>query len=236
MISLSVMLQPVLLPAAFSMERFIDRPYTLTKGTALWKVSVTISRDFDIFPFYWEQGLTDDLTLVWFPVPFEVKYQLQRNRRLRIGAALNILGPLNYRNADFTWSPYLQGNLRFFLSSRLAIAMDPLFAAEVSRSGNGISSTMALPLGPLFQLTDQLSLQPRIELRLESGNPRDWYLGTLPPHEQSKSFHSRTPIGMSLNWQFLSAWEFEGDYTFLKWGYRNGYHNHQLFLNLLYFW
>ena len=59
------------------------------------------------FPFFWEQGLRDNVELIWFPLPFELKYEVFRNEKYSLGLDVNIFSNILYQFQGFNWTPYV---------------------------------------------------------------------------------------------------------------------------------
>ena len=240
-------------------DREIERPLTLPKGLSVWSPIIVAARNdniatqggasavdmsFSFYPWYWELGLTDRFTLIWFPIPLAARYSVLRHARGELAVAFNLIGEPYYRRWDFDWSPYFEVLTRNHISTGAAVETRFLAQADVRRSGDPLSGTLSWELGSRFQLNSLVAVRPYLEPGLEFGSPRARYLGSLPPAD-SRSPHFRLPLGAKLNWQFANLGkrpsagatnlELAADIRWLDWTYPDEYRSFQSILRVNYF-
>ena len=219
------------------------RPLTLSQGLSSWSPILTAARNTIalaesssaaiFYPFYWEQGLTDKLTLIWFPIPLAARYSLSRDRRQELAIAGNLIGEPYYRGWDFDWSPYAELLTKHRVSEDVAIKTKLLAQADIRKAGDLLSGAVSWEAGPWFQLSYAIAVRPYLEPTLEFGNPRARYLGSLPP-EDPHFRHFRMPIGMDVSLTFSSQWNLSTDFRLLRVNYPEGYISAQSLCRLSY--
>lgn len=221
----------------------IDRPYTLPEDVNSWGTYLTgvfdrsnlkSTHGFAIFPFNWEQGLSDRLTLVWSPLPLQVRYQAYRDSVSFLGIYFNLLGPTYARGYDFNWSPTLHLTYRRKLTSIFALQGTLIGEPEVKSKqavGNG---TSGLQLATWFQVVERLAVAFKPHFLWESGDPRSRYFGELPPDRSEKS-RFLFPISAEIEGVLSRRWQVNFEYQWLSSPEAQEFMSHQLLGHVRYY-
>ena len=224
----------------------IDRPYSLPSGLSSWKVTQALgwnqddtrSRSFSyvFFPFFWEQGLTDQLSLVWFPLPLEFRMQVLRNKNYRLGIGANVFSNIIFQFEGFNWTPFIDVDQRFYLDSSLALDWNTHFQFEIRRSTPAFNFAAVNWFGPLVQISDSLHLSGQLGFLFEYGNLNSLYIGKAPNNPGTGPFW-RFPLRLGAGHTLSKQWQVNLFWypTFLGYGESLGYWNQAFFIDLIHF-
>jgi len=223
--------------------REIDRPYTLSSGLNTWKTintavfDSTASQSFSgagVFPFNWEQGLTDNLTLIWTPIPLQFRYQFYRNSTSFVGLYFSLLGPTYARGYDFNWSPTLNFAIRRKMSEYLAIEGTIIGEPEINRNNPLGASTYGVQWATWFQASDNWALAVKPHFLWEMGDPRSRYFGQLPPGRDGAS-RAVFPIYFDIEGMIFARWQVNVEYQLISLPASNQFLSHQFLNSIQYY-
>jgi len=224
--------------------RHIDRPYTLPERLMSWKTLFTGTTDrtdskgyspqYQYLPFNWEQGLTDNLTLIWTPLPYQVRWQVYRTPESFFGLYGNLIGRTWSRTDDFNWSPIVSGTYRRKLVEWFAFEGTLTIEPDVRRAATP-SWTIGPEFGALFQVADPLMVGAHIAFLGEWSDPRARYLGTLPVN-RFMEWRLLTPVTAEIHWNIIQRLQLEAQYQYLQSPVAGGYYSHNLYLGTTLFW
>lgn len=184
-------------------------------------------------PLNWEQGLTDHVSLIWTPIPVQLKWQYWRTQDAYLGFYVNLLGRTWSRVKDFDWSPILSTTLRKKLSKRFATELS--VSAEVDfKLKQTANWTLGSQVGILYQVADTWMTAFHLDILAEKGSPRSRYLGTLP-FERSDGVHYLYPLNFSVVGSLTEQWELDATCRYIALPSLH-YRSYEVFLSLLYYW
>lgn len=207
-------------------ETYVDRSPLMPAGVSSWRLLSTYGGGpLTVFPLYWDQGLSENVTLVWFPLPFEAKVRVVKTDTLDAALSLNILGATYFRADTFDWAPWLKALGRLRVSRNFVVDADVGLTVELRRTDPAVNPTLGFGFHPVWQW-GHLATALDLGLLLEWNAPRGFYLGTIPAATGTPSL--RGPLGVSLYWMALKQWELEGRYTLLGLGYTTTAHQGSL--------
>lgn len=226
-------------------SRQIDRPAVLPEGVSSWSPFFARSLDPDrhsyLYPFRWEQGYTERLSLVWMPLPFQARYRLQQDDQGWWVLEGAFLGPVESRDRNFDWRPRLeiQGFRRFHES--LAWTASVFGQFEVKRVAEPkLAKTWGLGSGVHVQLTDRLALKTQAWIWNETGFAWAHYLGEIPQGNQGpadvRQARWRYPLEAQVAWSFGPRWEASGRVIWYRLGYESGDWSAPLYLTVTHRW
>ena len=226
--------------------RTIDRPYSLPQGVSSWKVvnALGVSKSSNevtdlntvFFPFFWEQGLSDSFSMVWFPLPLEFRFQAIKNEKYRLGLGMNLFANILYQFQGFNWTPFLDVDQRFYLSPHIAIDWNIHVQLEIRRSTPAFHYGVLNWVGPLYQINDSTHFQTQLGFLYEYGNPRSLYLGR-PPSNLGPGPYWRFPVRLGVGRIFDKQWQVSAFWNayFLGFSESQNYSNQAYFLELTHF-
>lgn len=222
----------------------MDRLPTLPEGVSAWRP--VIGHAFDVepnstaYPLVWESGLTDRLTLVWTPVPFEARYLLAQDDRQWLAASAAFLGSVKTREKNFDWRPSARLSARRRLEGALAIEGDLEAQFEIRRTGLGTGRTLGLRAGLCLEPPDgRLAFIPSIWAINESGETRVRYLGALPPSGQGAAAAGsrwRFPLALEVSYRLGRQWEAGLEAAYYRIAYDPGYVGLPVYLSVAHYW
>lgn len=222
----------------------IERPYTLPQGVSTWKTITPFGffsdRTGDAFlppipvPLFWQQSLSDNWTLNWTPLPLSVSHQLHYSKDSVWGVTFG--SGLGWANSyGFVLAPSLTLYQRQRLGEKVAWETEPDLSAQYHTKGSPWDWSLGLSTGPRFQLTDTLSLSPKVGIAVERG-----YHNTLSLADVSITPEITTqttfPLSLHGSWSFHRQWDLNAGYTFYRLGYSNDYSAHVGVLSLIHYW
>lgn len=216
----------------------IDRTPTLPKELSIWKPFVSASldseRQFEVYPFRWEQGLTDRLTLVWMPLPLQFRYLIHQGNQFWIATDFALLGQVQSRLKDFDWWPSFSISSQLKLSQVMAAQFEIFVQPEFKRGRDHNSSQSSeLKSGVLLQVNDRIALNTTLSALYESGEVRARYPGEVPMDQGKKI---RYPISVKAFYSFNRNWELELDYKIYSVGYEKSFISTPIFFVLTHRW
>lgn len=216
-------------------DRQVDRPYSLPKGLNTWKVIFTgtlsgtldqTSRKFGTFPFNWEQGLTDSLTLIWAPLPLEIRYQFFQNLESFFGFTFIGIGPTYSRGFDLNWSPTLHLTYRRKLVQDIALEGTLLLEPEVNSADPLGNRTLGMQFAVWYQLWNRAALALKPHILYETGAPRSRYFDLLPPGRNGNRWIF--PIFVDFQAVLSRQWQTDLEYQWISLPPCQGYFAHQI--------
>lgn len=233
----------------------INQPYTLPEGMSLWQTQSMLSNATDnrraqnllrVFPFFWEQGIHERMTLIWSPMPTALRVsflqtyaqELEKRGTLShyVGAEVSLLGSPLFQFQEFNLTPFLKIQSQFRINERLALQI--LFSGqlELRRSAPSLHGVTYGKIALLCQITETFSLAPFISPGIEWGSPRTGYIFSPDqPTQSSVGSSIRTPVGMVTNWFALDQWKFSVDYLLFFFNYPAPFVAHDLTIGTQYY-
>ena len=219
----------------------INRSLTVSKDIAKWHVyteSYTRKDDYSVIdssiimnPFLWETYLTDDLTLLWFPLPLGMTYQFWNTSQSRFGISTAISFSNSSLNG-FKLNPELKMSFRYKLNSKFAIDTKEVFNARIAfKSGENYIWSSITGVGPLYQHADDMAFRFNILYSVFRGGP---YISTVDSKKDDVNFRLGAMVGSIIN--LGQQWIFEPDYTYYGINSKYGYQDQSINLNLTYLW
>lgn len=222
-------------------SRAVDRSYTLPSGVASWSTlailgNIKTPSDNTIIPpipipLFWEQSLNDNLTLVWGPLPLELKYQISKTDIQLWGVNFGIGGGYG-SGTGWILQPRASVTNRSKLNSDLAIqsTFGGRFSFETgSRGSNGYSFSASS--GALFQLSDIFALNAAIGVEISKAN-----LGLVGVSGATTNMTSTiVPLTIGSDWRFARQWSFNTTYAYYGLGSSDWSANILLF-DLTHYW
>jgi hypothetical protein len=162
-------------------RRQIDRPYTIPQGLATWEPqwhsdSIKSENDSEnssnFSALVWTQSLSDDLNIVWYPLPLFLRYQIKKTDHNVYGVSTGV-STLSYKS-DNKWTVGIgiYGYQRHSLNDWLALVTTLSFEHVVrTKPDSGNSWGADLSVGPLFQVSDDIAILPGIHYSYEHNYP-----------------------------------------------------------------
>lgn len=137
--------------------REIDRPYTLPFGMKSWGIQAGAWSEGDdpdtvgeestgrgfVNPFLWETPVSDKVSVVWWPLPLGLKWQITKDKNDRVG--LTVIPALFYNWAELAYRRHFQPNHAFEISYE-GLEYDFIFFEGSERK---------IRLGYLWQFNDE---------------------------------------------------------------------------------
>jgi len=223
-------------------RRQIDRPYTLPKGMAAWQPfwysdSVKFgnrTKTTAVFnPIVWTQSLSNDLNLVWFPLPLLLRYQIYRTDRDVYGFSIGF-STFGYSSIDeWTIGGTVSGYQRHKFNDWLALVTTLSFDSVVRTKSNSSDSWGAdLAVGPMFQMSDDISLLPQIHYALERNYPSVY---DKPETLEGKTY-SLAPLSVAISWNMSGQWELQTYYQHKSIGYPDNIREEIIAVRMSHYW
>lgn len=223
-------------------RRQIDRPYTLPKGLATWepdwyshslKSSSGSTKATNFNALVWTQSLSDDLNIVWHPLPLILRYQIDRTDRNVYGVSLGV-SKFGYSTDDkWTIGMVMSGGLRHNFNDWLALVTTLSLEHVIRTKGNsGDSWGAELSAGPFFQITDDIAILPKIYYALEHNYPSAIY---KPETLESKTY-SLVPLSILISWNLSRQWEFQINYQDKSIGYPTDIREESIAIRMINYW
>lgn len=200
-------------------ERQIDRPYTLPDDVATWTTFVSASQVDDgegqvgasVYPFFWEQALSDKWTLEYSPLPLAVRYQIANTERnlwgLRFGSGI---GYSSFSGVML--QPQVGVYHRYKMGGSYAwettVAYTRVFSDKNDRDEqeNGRLTT-----GPMVQIDDTKVLLPKIGLGMSRNDLAQY--SEYRDYTGDDDFMFYAPASLSFRWLFHRQWEYSMGYA-----------------------
>lgn len=220
-------------------QRAIDRSPTVSENHSQWKPFLAYSIDSasqaEFYPFRWEHGFSDRVTLVWMPLPLQLRALLWRGESAWVTTEFAVLGPVQSRLKDFHWWPSLSFAFQKSITSDLAWGGKLYFQPEFKRgaSTRKSSSTLELETSALYQASDAFYAGFSLSLLVENGDLRARYLGRVP---EPVTTATRFPIGVRAGYAFSRAWELELEAEIYRLGYPSSFSSIPVFLSVAHTW
>lgn len=233
---------------------FVDRGLTLPKDVRAWKTLVVFGLDEEngrsqdsshyLYPFTWEQGLSDRWTVVWSPFPLDLKYRAYQlldqadpaGGRTQFDLQFSFLGN-GYSNAKtFLWRPAVSGLLKKSYEKKWGWELKTFFQPELGRSlAENFALTLGLEAGSLWQISDRMGVKLLLAAQGEMKGPGSQYLKNAPS-EFSRDLVWRFPVGVVFHGAIHSEWDFQAEYRWYRIGYLSGFEAHQWIMTTMMYW
>jgi hypothetical protein len=220
-------------------ERSIDRSPTVEATRAEWKpffaYSVDSEAQSELYPFRWEHGFSERITLVWMPLPLEIRALILREEDFWLVGEFALLGPVQSRLKDFHWWPSLSFALQKKFNANWAWGVKLFFQPEFKRgaSTRKNSSSYEIEFSVLQQASELISIGFCFSALWEQGDIRARYIGRVPdPTNQSIRF----PLGARLSYALSRSWELELKAKIYQIGYSSDFSSLPLFLTIAHTW
>jgi len=223
-------------------QRQIDRPYTLPKGLAAWepgwhsdslKYSGGSTNATSFNPLVWTQSLSNDLNIVWLPLPLYLRYQIDRTDSDVYGVSLGFT-EFGYSTIDkWTLGMAVSGYQRHNLNDWLALVTTLSLKNVIRTKGNSSDSWGAeLAAGPLFQVSDDIALLPRIHYAYERNYPSVF---DKPDTFESKTY-KLAPLSIMISWNLSRQWDLQADYQHRSIGYPDDIREESMDIRMINYW
>lgn len=226
-------------------QRHIDRPYTLPKGINYWKTTIYYGhwkdneydgKDYFVpNPFYWNQPITDNLNLIWSPLPFALQYQFVNTQKHTFGTSAGI-SELGYASdGDWSFDLFISGDYKYKLSDSTAI-INKLTFEESFGFDDYESWGVDFQCGPLFQIRDNLAVTPFFHLSVDRAD--NWYYSLDDEDEKNRQEETKWsfPISLGIDWSLNQQLDLNVTYTYSALGYSNDYVGHHFTTSIVHFW
>ncbi|MCM2281059.1 MAG: autotransporter outer membrane beta-barrel domain-containing protein [Bdellovibrionaceae bacterium] len=217
--------------------RYIDRPFTLPAG--LHELSLlggvasaeSLGHGIQALPylteFEYRQPLTNDLTLVWNPLPLGVLYQPKRTETTVTGVSWSVgWQHLGNVGAKPQFISYLRTNMN--KASALEMRLNLFMLLPFDKASSLWSG--AFRIGPVFQQSDRLALSPRLAVSIDNLRLESVFREDRTPIE-SRDVTSETarltfPFSFWIGWSISPRFDLNLEYTLLGSGFRSGTYTH----------
>lgn len=223
----------------------MDRPYALPLDLAFWRpltvwglsnqTGTARATDVGVFPLAFELGVSETLTLIFTPLPLQLRWQPLRWDGGWAGLYFNVLGPLYTRLVDFNWSPKLELRARQKLLPWLALEAAVSNETELSTKAPQYSTTFGPEFGLLAQILDFWAVGASVTAAIEYGDPRSRYLAELPRGRVGSGLLPTWPLRFETQVFVAERFQFEAAYQWLAIP-RSDYVSHGLSTTLTVFW
>lgn len=226
-------------------EQTLDRKPVLPHGVTSWRalsgLALDSERNWTLFPFHWEQAISPRVTLVWTPLPFEVRFLAHSDEEQWLTTAFALLGSSYSRQKNWGWWPYFQAIYSRKLSPTVAWEEELLVQFEVRKSGEDrLSQTVGLRTSLGYQLAPRFHLKPGAWVLNETGEIRARYVGRIPPGNtgtRSQSARWRMPLALDLSWTLDPQWEMQTSLNYFSFGYEaEGFTSGSIFITAIHYW
>lgn len=139
-------------------KEHIDRPYTLPKGVYTWEIATlsyipiksSQSNSSLVHPLNWRSALSDNVSLLFTPLPLGLSYQILHNDNHRLGATAVYL--------FYSSSASLSYQYRIGKNWAIRTGLDYFSRSDIDWNDEA-KGTSAI-LGLLYQANNRLSLEP----------------------------------------------------------------------------
>jgi hypothetical protein len=223
-------------------QRQIDRPYTLPKGIAAWqpewysdklKSSVGSSNSTDFSVLIWTQSLSDDLNIIWAPLPLALRYQIGRSESNVYGVSAGI-SKLAYKSDDkWTIGMGISGYQRHQFADWLALVTTLSLENVIRTKSNSSDSWGAeFAAGPLFQISNDIAVLPKIHYAYERNFPS---VIDIPDQLQSKTY-KLIPLSVTIGWNLGRQWELQALYLDKRIGYSDDIREESIAIRMVNYW
>lgn len=146
---------------------------------------------------YWEHGLSDNFSFLWFILPLGVKYQVIQNSENTLGFTSYLqLGPPETFYLSQITSAYFRRLLKSNLALEFMYDLQPVFRFKTA----GIDFATSLNMGLLFQLNAEIAITPWVGAAFRSGD-----IGIYK--NTTKSYFA--PVGVDFDYQVWKNWSTE---------------------------
>jgi hypothetical protein len=221
-----------------------DRSATLPGDTAAWKpvfgFAVAKESSSLIVPLQWETGYTESLTLIWMPLPLQLRYLLFSDSEQWITTEVALFGSNYSRSRDYNWRPSVSIGWKKNLGGGFGYEAKFLFQGEMKRSQDEpFSRTLSLQTGGFLQVTPWLGLNPSVFIWNEYGEVRTQYLGEVPTTlsgPEALKTHWRFPLNLGIVARLASNFELQAEVRYYRLGYEADYTEVPIFLTLIHYW
>lgn len=223
-------------------KRRIDRPYTLPKGVATWEPSWdyksvnydgNIDREDSYSVLIWTQSLTDNLNITWFPLPLLLSYQIYRTEQIVYGMDIGITN-LSY-STENKWiiGTVMSGYQRFKFNRWLALG-SRLSLEDVirTRKADDDSWDVELATGPIFQISDDIAVHPKIHYAVERNYPS---INDRPETLKNNTYYL-IPASIVVSWNLDRQWELIVGYQDKRMGYSEHLRETDAHVGLVHYW
>lgn len=217
--------------------RYIDRPYTLPSG--LHELTLTgglasaesLGHGVQVLPylteFEYRQPLSNDLSLIWNPIPLGVQYQPKRTETTVTGVSWSLgwqyLGNIG---AKPQFTSYLRSSLN--KGSAVEMKLNLFMLLPFDKASSLWSGSFRI--GPVFQQTDRLALGPRVSVSIDNLRLESVFREDRTPIESrdvtSKTARLTFPLGIWASWSISPRFDASLEYTLLGSGFRSGTYTH----------
>ena len=222
-------------------SREIDRPAIVPEGLSKWYIfsSLVKSKDdvssdrntIDVSPLSFESSLSENWSLLWSPLPFGVKYQFFNTEQNRL-AFLTFLGFSYGTGSGLKLFPNFALYYRLKLTSDFGFDIEPFFDPLISyKDGQKYRWTAGFSAGPLFQLSDSVSIKPVFLYNVFRGQPA---IESFYSDDDQTQY--RTGLGLRATVNLNRQWTFEPSYKYLGLSSPNGYRSDEVNLNFIHIW
>lgn len=182
------------------------------------------SGELSIFPVYFEQGYTEDLTVIWSPIPLHFRYRFLTREKWSFFTEFAFLGLATAREKDFNWRPFLSLQAQFHWFPRVHLGFELHDTIDIKRGGQtSLGNMLSFRLKSRVTPASFLSFDGWADLVLESGQVRARYPGGLPPDVDDPSNRYRVLFGLSATLLPVPFFELRGDLDLYALGYSGGY-------------
>jgi hypothetical protein len=182
------------------------------------------SGELSFFPVYFEQGYTENLTVIWAPIPLHFRYRFLTREKWSFYTELAFLGLATAREKDFNWRPFLSVQAQFQWFPRLQLGLELHDTIDIKRGGQtSIGNMLSMRLKSRAIPASFLSIEGWTDLVLESGQVRARYPGALPPDVDDRTSRFRVLFGLSATLLPVPFFELRADLDLYAFGYTGGY-------------
>ena len=203
----------------------IKRPLTLPKDLRKWNFqSAYIFSSLDenslqIQPLVWSKGITDNLTLLYWPLPLAVKYQFLSKESMKLG----ILGGITGMGYDQDIGGYLKfsGELlgHFILNDKYAIFVQTGYSSKYNKEFGTFTKSYILKNKLMMQFNKKLLLSPILGLTYSENKyysiiPSSIYSETRDVQLRFSIWKLNTHVGADITKITTKNHEFTGGYEF----------------------
>lgn len=224
-------------------QRHIDRPYTLPKGINSWTTNIHYAHYKDQYddgdsqffanPLIWNQPITDNLNLIWSPLPLSLQYQLIHTEKCTVGV-FGAMG-IGYSSTEgLLLNPFISAYYKIKLSD--SIAIENRLAVE-NEFGDADDDAWEVDFqsGPLFQIRDNLAISPRLHLAIDNIDGPDYSFDRDDKFEQKETQYA-LPISLWIGWSLNKQFDLNFEYTYKELGYSNDFEGHEFTASIVHRW
>lgn len=222
-------------------RRQIDRPYTLPKGLATWEPywyseslqsSSGSAKSNNFNALVWSVAPSSNLNIVCYPLPFILRYQIDRTDRNVYGASLGFY-TLAYSIEDrWTIGTAISEYQRHKFNDWLALVTTISFENLYRQRNRGDAWGAELAVGPLFQVSDDIALRPEIHYAYEHNYPS---VIDKPQILESKTY-KLVPLSFLISWNVSREFELQANYENKGIGYPDDIREESIAIRMLNYW